>query len=44
MYDKEIDYNYLTQENNAKVSSFSSQTKGCACLNVLNSDRKVLFF
>jgi hypothetical protein len=41
MYDKELDYNYLG-DNNAKVHSFSSQTKGCLAANIVNSDRKVI--
>jgi hypothetical protein len=44
MYDREIDYNFLTSENNAKVHSFSSQTKGCVAANIINNDRKVNFY
>jgi hypothetical protein len=42
-YDKEIDYNYLTNENNAKIVNFSSQTKGCSALNILSNDRKAIW-
>lgn len=42
-YDKELDYNYLTLDNNAKVTNFSSQTKGCPCTNVLSQDRKSIW-
>lgn len=41
IFDKEIDYNYFTSDNNIKVHSFSSQTKGCPANNILNNDRKV---
>jgi hypothetical protein len=42
LYDKEIDYNYVTLDNNARVHSFSSQTKECHASNILNQDRKVI--
>ena len=42
-YDKDLDYNYLTQENNAKVALFSSETKGCSASNLLSTDRKVIW-
>lgn len=42
-YDKDLDYNYLTQENNAKVALLSSETKGCSASNVLSTDRKVIW-
>jgi len=41
-FDKETDFNYLTDLNNAKVVSSSSQTKGCSAINTLNEDRKVI--
>ena len=43
-YDKETDFNFLTSENNGKIVSFSSQTKGCSASNTLNNDRKVFKF
>jgi hypothetical protein len=41
LYDKEIDYNYVTLDNNSRVHSFSSQTKECHAINILSPDRKV---
>jgi hypothetical protein len=43
LYDKEIDYNFVTSDNGGKVHSFSSQTKGCVAANIINNDRKVYF-
>jgi hypothetical protein len=42
-YDKDLDYNYLTQENNAKVVLLSSETKGCSASNILSTDRKAIW-
>lgn len=42
-YDKEIDYNYLTSDNNARISSFSSQCKGCAASNIICNDKKSIW-
>ena len=41
MYDKELDFNYSTSDNNVKVIQCSSQTKGCGGQNILSNDRKV---
>jgi hypothetical protein len=41
MYDKELDYNFCTEDNNAKIFNCTSQTKGCPAVNVLSADRKV---
>ena len=41
-FDKETDFNYLSNSNNAKVISCSSQTKGCSAINTLNEERKVI--
>jgi hypothetical protein len=40
-FDKETDFNFLTLKNNAKILSYSSQTKGCLAINTLNDKRKV---
>lgn len=42
-FDKETDINYLTSNNNGKVISASSQTKGCSANNTLNEERKVFY-
>lgn len=38
------DYNYLSIKNNAKVLSFSSQTRECKAINILNKDKKYIWF
>ena len=43
-FDKETDFNFLSSLNNAKVISYSSQTKGCSATNTLNEERKVIKF
>jgi len=40
-FDKETDFNFLTNSNNAKIISCTSQTKGCSSTNTLNEERKV---
>lgn len=42
-FDKETDFNYLSNSNNAKIVSCSSQTKGCSATNTLNEERKVIY-
>lgn len=33
--------NFISEENNAELTWFSSQTKGCLAKNVLGKDKKV---
>jgi len=42
-YDKELDFNFLTSENNCRIINYSSQTKGCPASNILSSDRKAIW-
>jgi hypothetical protein len=43
MYDKELDFNFLSIDNNARISSSSSQTKGCPSTNLLSTDKKAIW-
>jgi hypothetical protein len=43
MYDKELDFNYFSTQNNVKVHSTSSFTRNCPASNVINQDRKTIW-